>query len=66
MRLLFSSPFAAASLLAVACTGTPAITTEPTEPTASAAPATPAPTPATTQVPATPTNAPTAYPTGRR
>jgi len=51
MRFMFSSPFAAASFLVVACSGTPAVTPEPTH----APPLTAAPT-------ATPTFAPSPTP----
>ena len=53
MRFLLSSPFAAASFLAVACTSTPALTPEPT----ASPPPTPAPTARPTPVP-TPTPVP--------
>lgn len=53
MRLLFSSPFAAASLLVVACSGTPTASPEPSAPP----PSTPAPTVRPTAA-ATPTPVP--------
>jgi hypothetical protein len=50
MRLLFSSPLAAASLLAVACAGTPAVSPEPT-PSTSAPTFTPTTVPSPSAVP---------------
>ena len=56
MRLLFSSPLAAASLLVVACAGPPSVSVEPSPPVST-------PTASATQAPDTPTRRPTPTPT---